>query len=602
MRSERPSLRSQTELAAAIVRDFFTSELSGIPLTASELRSLYPLRAFVAGFRTDAEFDADRRRMDLLLPSDFPFAPPRVALVDRPRFQTWPHIEKDGLICLLPSTAAVDATNPVGQVRNQLAEATELIAACLRGELREDFQDEFSSYWNSNCAPNAPNFLSLIAPQPPSRELVLWRGAAFYVIADEEQTLRLWLNNRFGSDNKRRIGPAWLFWLPEPLFPDQYPETAVDVARLVSHVEDAPGFLEAAARKLPTSISIIFGARSKNGPCFAGVKIPAPASTGNGAADGARTAKGFRPGRVPPSVASTLYWHRAAGVLRSEVVRVDAAWVHGRGMDPRQAQLATTHVMVIGCGSVGSQVAVSLSMAGVGRLTLIDPERLTMANAGRHPLGVNHAGDYKAEAIALALQRRFPHHQFDAQNTTWQAVLYNHPALLKSASLIVSTTGDWNSESQLNCWHLDNDKNPPLVYGWTEPYACAGHAVAILKGGDACFACGFNVLGSPHLRVALWSGSTVRQEPGCGAIFQPYGPTELSHTTTLVGELVLDVLLDNLQTTEHRIWACREQFLHSVGGTWSNEWSEIAKNHQEGSFILRRPWPTSECLRCRPYL
>jgi len=593
-----PSLAHQMDYAVTSVRDFFVSELRGITLTSSELRSLYAKRDFSTGFRIEAEFGADRRKLDLLLPADFPFAAPRVALVDPPEFLTWPHIEKDGILCLLPPTTTIDVTDPVGQVRSQLSDACELVAACIRGELCEDFQDEFSSYWNWTCTPNAPYFLSLAAAQPPSREVALWRGEEFYVIADDERRLHRWLDNRSGVDKKRRIDRAWLLWLPRPLLPDEYPKTAADVAGLASRAEAAKEFLETLSKGLPDNINIVFAAHTKNGPCFFAVKVPAPAGTRKSKGGRGRTVDGFRRGYVPPSVASGLYWHSSTRVIRSEVSRADAPWIHGRGRDERQPLLAAAHVVLIGCGSVGAPVAGGLAMAGVGRLTLIDPEALTFANAGRHPLGVSHVPQNKADAIATGLGRRFPHHQFEAQKTSWQVVLRIQPELLESADLIVSAMGDWNSESQLDRWHSDHDQSPPIVYGWTEPHACAGHAVAIMSGGNACFACGFDRLGSPRLRVAEWSRSTTQQEPGCGAIFQPYGPTELSHTTTLVAELAIDVLLGNARRAEHRIWACREQFLRAAGGNWTPEWIQLANGRSEGAFELHHSWDYSGCVRC----
>src|ERR1017187_1584160 len=110
------------------------------------------------------------------------------------------------------------------------------------------------------------------------------------------------------------------------------------------------------------------------------------------------------------------YWHASTPIVRSDAVRADASWIHGRGKDRRQPQLAAQHVVMIGCGSVGAPVAEMLSMAGVGGMTLIDPETLTFANAGRHALGANHVKDHKAQGLALNLRGRFPHHQFDFQN------------------------------------------------------------------------------------------------------------------------------------------------------------------------------------------
>jgi sulfur-carrier protein adenylyltransferase/sulfurtransferase len=594
----RRSERGQ-DLAVAAVRQFLTSTVETAELAVGALRSEYPRRQDIAaGFRLTAAVGDEQRRLDLLLPNNFPFAPPRVALVDRPEFLTWPHIERDGFICLLPSTAAVNAADPVGQVKFELEEAIELVVACARGELRTDFQDEFASYWTWNCTPGASDFVTLLDPQPPSRKVVLWRGNAFYVIADDEATTNRWLNNRSGENKTRAPGEAWLIWVPEPLLPNDYPKTAADVARIASQA-DASDLLAAAALDLPTSIVVVFGAMNKNGPCFAGIEIQAPQRAGVPGRTAKSTAtNGFRKDRLPTSIIVDRYWHASTPVVRSEVVRADAAWIHGRGKDRRQAQLAGLHIVLIGCGSVGGPVAQSLSMAGVGKMTLIDPEVLTNANTGRHPLGANHVGDHKAQALAEELRRRFPHHRFDFHNATWQTVEGTLPGVLHSASVVVIATGDWNSESELNSWHLDQGRQIPIVYGWTEPHACAGHAVAIIPGGGNCLACGFTASGLPRFTVTHWQSSTVEQEPGCGAIYQPYGPAELAHTTTLVTELTLDVCFDAGVSFPHRVWACRERFLQTSGGMWTDGWMQLTNGRSDGGFMVERSWGDSACGVC----
>ena len=40
----------------------------------------------------------------------------------------------------------------------------------------------------------------------------------------------------------------------------------------------------------------------------------------------------------------------------------------------------------------------------------------------------------------------------------------------------------------------------PILYTWTEPHACAGHAVVIFSSG-ACFQCGLSIYGDSKLKV-----------------------------------------------------------------------------------------------------
>ncbi|MFO8034608.1 MAG: ThiF family adenylyltransferase [Candidatus Bipolaricaulota bacterium] len=71
-----------------------------------------------------------------------------------------------------------------------------------------------------------------------------------------------------------------------------------------------------------------------------------------------------------------------------------------------QKRLASSHVLVVGCGALGSHTAESLLRAGVGRLTLVDRDVLEVHNLHRVALmGPDDVGKPKAEACAAALRR-----------------------------------------------------------------------------------------------------------------------------------------------------------------------------------------------------
>jgi tRNA A37 threonylcarbamoyladenosine dehydratase len=73
------------------------------------------------------------------------------------------------------------------------------------------------------------------------------------------------------------------------------------------------------------------------------------------------------------------------------------------------ARLGRAHVVVLGLGGVGSYAAEALARAGVGRLTLVDGERIDETNVNRqlHALD-GELGRFKAEVMAERLQRIAP--------------------------------------------------------------------------------------------------------------------------------------------------------------------------------------------------
>ena len=65
-------------------------------------------------------------------------------------------------------------------------------------------------------------------------------------------------------------------------------------------------------------------------------------------------------------------------------------------------------MVFIGLGSVGAPVALALVQAGVGRVTLIDPDRFSIQNVSRHPGDLRDLGREKTVLMAERIQARNP--------------------------------------------------------------------------------------------------------------------------------------------------------------------------------------------------
>jgi molybdopterin/thiamine biosynthesis adenylyltransferase len=282
-----------------------------------------------------------------------------------------------------------------------------------------------------------------------------------------------------------------------------------------------------------------------------------------------------------------------------EVERVDAAWIHGRGQDPRQKELTTKTVVIFGSGSVGAPIGQQLAMAGVGHIVTVDPDCLRWANVGRHPLGADHIDANKAIALAETWRKAYPHAKFEGFDSRSQSFLVDHPELVAKADLIICATADWKSELALNLFQRSGEIATPIIYIWTEPHACAGHAVLIFPGGP-CLQCGFSTSGDCNLQLTVWHGDeTLQAEPACGAVFQPYGPIELLGTISVAASLALDALLGKAKSATHRIWAGPESLLTDVGGNWSNEWIDGKIERNKGGFQEERIWKKNpSCDAC----
>lgn len=74
-----------------------------------------------------------------------------------------------------------------------------------------------------------------------------------------------------------------------------------------------------------------------------------------------------------------------------------------------QARLAQTHVLVLGLGGVGSYVVECLARAGIGELTVVDSDVISLSNLNRQLLALNSTvGMPKAQAAAARIREINP--------------------------------------------------------------------------------------------------------------------------------------------------------------------------------------------------
>jgi len=76
------------------------------------------------------------------------------------------------------------------------------------------------------------------------------------------------------------------------------------------------------------------------------------------------------------------------------------AELDGVRLDPAYVNLRSAKVAIVGCGSVGSKVAVQLARAGIGKFVLVDGDILAAGNLVRNELDWRAVGMHKSQALA----------------------------------------------------------------------------------------------------------------------------------------------------------------------------------------------------------
>lgn len=590
--------------AVAEVDGYFAGMPDASRLPASALEQ-YHDRGYRLGWRVPVTFsDGSRRELYVLADRDYPYTLPRIAVAGGPDVLAWPHLENDGFLCILSSDAAVSATHPTEVTTYLLGEACRLIEDGISRRNTEDFRDEFLSYWSLAAGESAPSCISLLEPQGPSRRISVWRGKRIRVLGEGPESLKRWLSRwgaKKGKDGDYRLYDGVLIWLSAPLLPADYPRTAADVRNL-AHVlsPDSAGLLEELVAAEVDEIDVVLGAQTPHGACYAAANIRPPRRIGAPKRRADPLLKGFRPGRVPPALIASRYLSGATKVNKATVERADHLWIHGRDQDSQQEQLRQLRVAILGCGSVGGPLARLLAQGGIGNLLLVDPSTMDWPNVGRHELGARSVSRFKAVELAEKIEQTYPH----LNNVAWRRERVGPEAQqlmneLADYDLIVSTMGNWAGEGFLNDWQRQRVDCPPILYGWVEPHAVAAHAV-VIRANSACLRCGTNDKGRPHLPVTDWpQGGDSHQAPACGALFTPFGPTELCWAHALLSEAVIDALSGGLVSAPHRIWIGRRDRVEAAGGRWSARWIEEMGDPGAGGIVAERPWrAAASCPAC----
>ena len=548
-------------------------------LTVDEL-SMYKERV-VKGWEIPKLCTDPNYNLRLIITGSFPFHPPRVAVSPSPAVLSWPNLEESGLLCLLPESASVSTRDPTGVVLSLLNDAQLLVNRNLDGSNLDRFEEEFSSYWNRWCEYGVPIKI-LCRPEGSSRWLSAWHGQHFILIAENDETLRSWLQRRYDRSHtpSSELQTVPLIWLPRPPHPSEYPENVSSLMSLLCrHSVNNRSVEQLLLHNQARHKTLVLGFFSQHGVGYAGLRINVPKTNKYA---GNPLTKGFR-GRPPDRV--LLMRYNASQIAGIKTSRFDASWIHGRDHDRTIDVLSNKSVIVIGCGALGSTVSELMLKVGVGKITLVDYECLESENVGRHVLGVSSVGCGKAKELARSLSQRFPHLSVTGHQASYEKYIEGELDQLISADLVISTTGNWRVESHLNAICNDLKSFPPLLSSWLEPYAVVGHAIVFFKS-HGCLSCIVDDLGNMRIPAAVWDKRDLLiQVPGCGGLFQPYGAVELNFVHSLVADLSLDVLLGHVNKTTHRVWLGRKKLLDSTEGKWNPAWIDRYGNPESGGTL-----------------
>jgi molybdopterin-synthase adenylyltransferase len=148
--------------------------------------------------------------------------------------------------------------------------------------------------------------------------------------------------------------------------------------------------------------------------------------------------------------------------------------------------VATGSILIVGVGGLGVPALWALARAGVGRLTIVDPEPVELSNLARQVIYRNSdIGVPKVEAAERWIGERFPHVKVERHAVALDAS--NAARLIAANNFVIDATDSPVAKFLINDTCIA--AGTPFVYGGV--VGMTGQAMTVIPGVTACIRCVF---------------------------------------------------------------------------------------------------------------
>ncbi|HZR17861.1 MAG TPA: ThiF family adenylyltransferase [Verrucomicrobiae bacterium] len=258
--------------------------------------------------------------------------------------------------------------------------------------------------------------------------------------------------------------------------------------------------------------------------------------------------------------------------------------------------LRDSRVIVAGCGSGGSQVALQLAMAGIRKFDLFDSDILEVENVIRHACGRRYLGRLKVDALADVLQDRNPAIEITKHNVDLLACDNLKEHVQRSTVVVLATDND-PTRYRLNQICVECKK--PFIVGKVFTRGIGGEVFSYRPGESGCLACLESILERTKFREGIREIDLASEEdrqkmygleipeikdsPGLNV--------DISFITSFHTRFVLDAIIRTLPEKPKHLPAIEQNYL-----VWGNRPVHPFSKHFEIQRIQLHP--QTSCLIC----
>lgn len=508
----------------------------------------------------------------LVVPKAFPAAKLEVRVATEHVLRV-PHIESDGKLCFQGDVGPGSGLTPEERVDDTLKSfIRNFVKPWAYGELDNDFKREARTYWSLFVRSRSSSvdtvkavYLTDAAPEGLRVFQALLALPIGWVLAGTDQTFSSRIVSSLGG---RASQKANALVLQLPIKDDFTPAT---------WVRDKAEMEAVLASSVDPAVLRRFTVAGRAKEVFRVVVFSSPNC------DYAY----LMPGGTPnlKKMGNNEFSVPVREVLPLDVNRIDPSWTYGRNQHPEVPLRRNKHVVVFGAGALGAQIIDQLARAGVGNITVVDPDHMESPNIGRHLLGADALGLSKAKCVARQVGRTNPACVLLFCSVTAEAWLERTwNASNEDVDMFIDATGEPSVRAAIE--EARRRRPVALLIGWMEPFVAAAHACQ-LPAHAPWFNAGNDKLGL--LQAVTWPPEVMLRQPACNSEFQAYTFAAAAHAVALVAEASIELLDGQVAISTVKSWVRGQRYLDAhYAGLSLRAWAQQAAPFD--GVILGRPF------------
>jgi len=471
----------------------------------------------------------------LAIPNTFPDVFPKIYLSEKDFKKNYPipHLDKNALICTRdPAVAVLNDAKPGKAVKELIEIAVKIVESGIAKENEADYIEEFLAYWNENVV-NA--ILNIFAPKNEVCYLQIFKLSKKifgydYVLTDSKAYLEEWLKPLAVTITEDEAIKA--LYLPIKAFLPYALNTDNDLLKIV---ED---------KNIINSITNYFNQNRSNCTLIASFFLNGENILFGWKHRQWKRIKGFRQNHIPLKI--RLSCSKEEPIEKISLIRLDKERIFRRGGLMSTLVEKDVSIAVLGCGSLGSFLTMSLARCGISKFLLVDKECLLPENTPRHLCGFLEASCNmrKVEAVKKRITEHFPGTKCNVFHTDILELLEKDEKVLNSCDMVIVALGNRSVERRINYLLKRNLFNSSLLFLWVEPLGVGGHILYVNPKNGGCYDCSFDQEGNFIYSIFDTSESFHKRESGCQSTFLPYSSLTVEQFV-LVASKVTSSLLDD---------------------------------------------------------